>query len=301
MDRQSRSDPKYAEEIISTLWPNKQMRLECLQFLLNSIRFAHSQGSASWEVTLFEDLIRLNVGQIAVLSLWAEEAHAYCLATLHLPKQSGIRLDTDWKHFDAIPEPTEAYRVDTNSLDTCPKALRDAHFSLIRIAATRKPHSPFKGSFSDGILTYLEKEFDTSIDRPTYIDPKASEPTPSELFTLTEEEFIEDFERQLQESSKVEDEIRRKRLENAPKKPETVQIFQTVFKRNTDVIAEVMKRANGFCEACGKPAPFLRARDGKPYLEIHHKVFLADKGEDTVENAVALCPNCHREMHFGVK
>ena len=23
-------------------------------------------------------------------------------------------------------------------------------------------------------------------------------------------------------------------------------------------------------------------------------------GDDTVKNAIALCPNCHRELHFGV-
>jgi 5-methylcytosine-specific restriction protein A len=26
---------------------------------------------------------------------------------------------------------------------------------------------------------------------------------------------------------------------------------------------------------------------------------LASDGDDTVENAVALCPNCHRRAHFG--
>jgi 5-methylcytosine-specific restriction enzyme A len=34
--------------------------------------------------------------------------------------------------------------------------------------------------------------------------------------------------------------------------------------------------------------------------EIHHVKLLADSGEDTVENAMALCPNCHRESHFGI-
>jgi 5-methylcytosine-specific restriction protein A len=28
-------------------------------------------------------------------------------------------------------------------------------------------------------------------------------------------------------------------------------------------------------------------------------VMLAEGGEDTVENALALCPNCHRRLHFG--
>ncbi|WP_342542729.1 HNH endonuclease signature motif containing protein [Paenisporosarcina sp. FSL H8-0542] len=36
-----------------------------------------------------------------------------------------------------------------------------------------------------------------------------------------------------------------------------------------------------------------------PYLEVHHIKRLADNGEDSVENAIAVCPNCHRELHFG--
>jgi 5-methylcytosine-specific restriction protein A len=71
------------------------------------------------------------------------------------------------------------------------------------------------------------------------------------------------------------------------------------FKRNADVIAEVLIRANGVCEKCDKKAPFLRSSDGTPFLEVHHLVRLADGGKDTVENAKAVCPNCHRELHYG--
>lgn len=63
--------------------------------------------------------------------------------------------------------------------------------------------------------------------------------------------------------------------------------------------AEVLDRATGKCERCDQPAPFRRASDGSPYLEVHHRKPLAANGEDTVENALALCPNCHRELHFG--
>jgi 5-methylcytosine-specific restriction protein A len=34
-------------------------------------------------------------------------------------------------------------------------------------------------------------------------------------------------------------------------------------------------------------------------LEVHHKIRLADGGFDTVENAIAVCPNCHRQCHHG--
>jgi len=65
------------------------------------------------------------------------------------------------------------------------------------------------------------------------------------------------------------------------------------------VIVEVLKRANGICERCKSKAPFIRKKDHTPYLEVHHKVFLANGGEDSIENAIAVCPNCHRELHFG--
>ena len=77
-----------------------------------------------------------------------------------------------------------------------------------------------------------------------------------------------------------------------------------VYPRNPDVVAEVLERANGICECCKKPAPFKRKKKQNKdklegYLEVHHKIFLSQGGNDTVENAEALCPNCHREKHYG--
>lgn len=92
-------------------------------------------------------------------------------------------------------------------------------------------------------------------------------------------------------------EQRRHRLALAPKLPRAVTVTSTAFVRNADVIAEVLLRAEGRCESCLAPAPFLRKKDRSPYLEVHHKVRLADGGEDTVANAIALCPNCHRREH----
>ena len=57
--------------------------------------------------------------------------------------------------------------------------------------------------------------------------------------------------------------------------------------------------AEGDCQHCKMKAPFNRTTDGSPYLEVHHIQRLADDGPDTIENAIALCPNCHREAHFG--
>jgi 5-methylcytosine-specific restriction protein A len=82
--------------------------------------------------------------------------------------------------------------------------------------------------------------------------------------------------------------------------PAKIQSTSTQFVREPEVVAWVLNAANGKCECCGKDAPFTRI-DGTPYLEVHHLKRLADGGSDRVSNAIALCPNCHRELHFGIR
>lgn len=70
------------------------------------------------------------------------------------------------------------------------------------------------------------------------------------------------------------------------------------FVRDPNVIAWVTLTAGGMCEACDSPAPFVR-EDGEPYLEVHHIRPLAEGGPDSVDNAIAACPTCHRRFHHG--
>lgn len=60
---------------------------------------------------------------------------------------------------------------------------------------------------------------------------------------------------------------RQARLSKVPKQPTKVVAITAVFLRNADVIAEVLQRTDG--------------------------------GADTITNAQALCPTCHRRLHFG--
>ncbi|GED22311.1 HNH endonuclease [Halomonas halmophila] len=111
----------------------------------------------------------------------------------------------------------------------------------------------------------------------------------------SQEEFGEAVEAAVNDTSSE----RKERLKNANPEPKKEWRKVAVYVRNPDVVAEVLHRAKGDCEKCGERAPFVKRSDGKPYLEVHHKIQLSDGGDDTVENAVALCPNCHRKEHFG--
>jgi 5-methylcytosine-specific restriction endonuclease McrA len=69
------------------------------------------------------------------------------------------------------------------------------------------------------------------------------------------------------------------------------------YSRDKKVRNAVRRRAKGKCEFCGKPG--FMGQSGKPYLETHHVIALSDEGADRLTNVIALCPNDHREAHFG--
>lgn len=125
--------------------------------------------------------------------------------------------------------------------------------------------------------------------------PKAALPSkPEDLLIL-----IDCFVERVDESLALSSEERQKRLISAVKKPTIVAVTTNVYDRNPDVVAEVLYQAKGLCGVCEKEAPFLRKKDGSPYLEVHHKIPLSENGDDTVDNAIAVCPNCHKQCHYG--
>ncbi|OMD04002.1 hypothetical protein BJP49_01195 [Paenibacillus odorifer] len=80
-------------------------------------------------------------------------------------------------------------------------------------------------------------------------------------------------------------------------KNRTVTSSSTVYYRDP-VISELAKRlADGVCQLCEENGPFKDKAD-RYFLETHHINWLANGGKDTIDNTIALCPNCHRKMHI---
>ena len=77
----------------------------------------------------------------------------------------------------------------------------------------------------------------------------------------------------------------------------TIKEVKTIYRERNQYISEYTKeRANGICDLCEKEAPF-KDKNGRPYLESHHVITLAENGPDAIYNTVAICPNCHRKIH----
>ena len=82
-----------------------------------------------------------------------------------------------------------------------------------------------------------------------------------------------------------------------PASPSRRAVSGDAFVRSAQIRSAVLNRADGYCEWCGKPG--FAMPDGRVYLETHHVIPLSEKGSDLEENVVALCPNHHREAHYG--
>ncbi|WP_159236282.1 HNH endonuclease [Raoultella terrigena] len=107
-----------------------------------------------------------------------------------------------------------------------------------------------------------------------------------------------EFEEAVEAAAKLPSSTREQILATESKTPVITEVTTRVYKRSPYVVAEVLLRANGKCQSCLRDAPFLKG-DGTPFLEVHHIEWLSKGGEDSVENAIALCPNCHRQAHYG--
>jgi ATP-dependent DNA helicase RecQ len=54
---------------------------------------------------------------------------------------------------------------------------------------------------------------------------------------------------------------------------------------------QVLRRDGWRCQSCGTMAN----------LEVHHKEFRSQSGDDSEENLITLCTACHHETHYIVE
>ena len=115
---------------------------------------------------------------------------------------------------------------------------------------------------------------------------------------IVSDDILEQFDSAQQKAiNNLSDDVIKQRAEQAKNINTTRTTLSKVFSRSPWIAENAKRRAAGICELCKTRAPFLNLLK-QPYLETHHIIWLSEKGKDTIENTVALCPNCHRKMHI---
>lgn len=306
IDRNSYQD---AKQTFEKLLPDIETRQKVVDFLATAIGYADTLNSERWNLNL--DLnghfIRFNVGHEYCIEIIDQRILILCnrltlKPTLNdnVPVVFRGHIGREIYQSNNIDEVPDCLAKTKNSIGCILKIsdiknhiyqFRQSNLDFIKSAIKTHQLPQMRLSHSKGAIEYLAQELDKNIDNPIY--------EKTDLPTLTQ--VLEDEEWKINKAKKLSRQKRREFLAKADTKPTKTVVSQVVFNRNQYVVAEVLDRANGICERCNKPAPFIKDNDNLPYLEVHHKIPLAENGDDTVENAIGLCPNCHRQAHYGKK
>lgn len=161
----------------------------------------------------------------------------------------------------------------------------------------------FSSDRLNNALSALEKHiyyWETHYERKAVAMGRVLDKYQNSILTFFTAESIQlKFDQEIVKSTGLSSTERLKIISRSSPFPRQMIVSNVVYQRNPNVVVERLDIAAGICERCKMKAPFIRAKDGTPYLEIHHTQRLSDGGSDTLENTIALCPNCHRELHFG--
>ncbi len=87
------------------------------------------------------------------------------------------------------------------------------------------------------------------------------------------------------------------RAKSAKRKPIKQQTTTTTYSRDSSIIAFVHRRSGYKCEMPTCEYVGFKKTNGGQYIETHHITPLFRGGDDSIDNAAALCPTCHRMMH----
>lgn len=305
IDRNSSQD---AKRVFEKLLPDSETRSKVEDFLGNAIGFADTLNSEKWNLNLDlnGNFIRFNVGHEYCIEIISQRILILCdrltlkplIENKSIPVVFRGHIGREIYQDENIDKVPDCLAKTKNSIGCILKTsdiydnidfFQQSNFDFIKSAIKTHQLPQMRLSHSKGAIEYLSDKLIKTLDNPIY--------EKTDLPTLTS--FIENEEFKIKKAKGLSRQKRKELLEKSDPKPTRTIVSQIVFNRNQYVVAEVLDRANGICEKCKKPAPFIKDNDKKPYLEVHHKVPLAEGGDDTVENAIALCPNCHRHAHYG--
>ncbi len=271
-----RYDRTSAARLFARLYDNGQQRLAIERNLAQSIRVAHGAGPASWEITMFSDSVRLNVGQVEVMKLYS--AGVKFLFHAPLEANPGIQLDlSDSPVYPAVPVPSGTCLVPATQVFTLPAAVRKAHDLFIEAAASRKTRSPFKRSFSPALLDYLELSLEENLPRPEYLIPAESS---LRVVPLADEVPVT---LPIREGAKY-------------------QLTVNAYERDPTARNICITEYGAKCAVCGMSFGEVYGPQAAGFIHVHHLRPLTEIGHeyqvDPIKDLIPLCPNCHAVVHL---
>lgn len=172
----------------------------------------------------------------------------------------------------------------------------------------RKNHLPTDIEFLNDISDLLQ-----IYDQLYYLigENRTFEDLNKELLAHNDRKFIETeteeevYQADIEEILVKEDYLYEEEEEASPK-PNAIKTKEGVTKwpRDSEISAAAIGKANYQCEIDPTHRTFTSNKTKRQFMEAHHLIPMQfqnifDNSLDKVANIVCLCPNCHRQIHYG--
>ncbi len=302
ISRDSLKDSKY---IIEKFIPDILTRRIVLEFLVDKIVYASKLNNANWNLNLDKNgnFLRFNTGHEYCIQITKKNILILCL------KEDLKKAINNEKHditFQGYSKNLKKLSKNIEETPDCLAKVPDSIGCLLQVENI-KEYLPKLDKANKSFIRYAinnttilpSMKFAHSLGAIRYIGNITNKDIPNPSYKISYEEF-EDFKDKVQKEIKKLslDELKNKALEKE-KILKKINVYSTQYIRDPYVSEYVKKKANGICQDCKRPAPFINKKTGAPYLETHHIIPLSQGGSDTIDNVIALCPNCHRKRHYG--
>jgi hypothetical protein len=293
--REKRRSTEYKTADFERLWPDLVVRSQVAGYVASSIMAANSVAPASWSLAVHPHLIRLSVGQVAVLEISGSKASVYTLREGAFSLETSRFEHVSWRTYPAIKKPTARFIAPLLWLRKLWPELHGPHLELVRVAAASKKRSPFQASHSVALVAWLSESHDRELPQPQFAsaeqrielgaeslderrDRYLAEGLFEEILAMEGEEFLVLSRRQTRDAK-----LRDMKIAAAQKASPDGRLRCEVPGCNFD-----------FEERYGDI--------GKGFAHVHHlrPLSTASQARETrLSELVIVCANCHAMIHRG--
>ena len=197
---------------------------------------------------------------------------------------------------------------DTNANQTLVKGKGNNNYQLFQVWSTPAASRPQIFLFVKFESNKCIYKGEVRLKEQPFLKPRHDDPSrsvyifPLQLMRVNEEQNLQSYNKAALQAYSVElgklyKKVKGKTSNNQSLVPQKHEAIHSVYARNPEISTYAKRRAKGVCDLCNQKASF-KDKNGNPYLESHHVEWLSEGGIDTIDNVVALCPNCHRKMHI---
>ncbi|MCI1278944.1 MAG: DUF3883 domain-containing protein [Nitrospira sp.] len=170
INNETRKEPKSAREVLERLLPDARLRNLCLRYLCDSIQLTHQFAPSSWGLTLQKDMVRLNVGQIEVLTVGQARVHVVFDRNdepQDLRDLPGVQIDPKTPLYESVNS-SAACDFPASQANSVLPLIRASHHQLVKQAVETPRHNMTARAHSPGMLRYLEEEVGILLSNPDY-------------------------------------------------------------------------------------------------------------------------------------